>query len=165
MEMAGHRGPISFEERLPGFQALLQNYPVTRNYGGGEASYNIGADVINMPHQNDFESYNEFLSTHFHELVHSTRHGSRLDREKTRGLKGYAFEELVAEIGAAFLCAHFGIDPVLQHPAYLTNYIAAMEADHKAILAAAADAQKATDYLLGFIPQGHTVEIRAAVAA
>lgn len=93
-----------------------------------------------------------FYSTIFHELTHATGHKTRLDRS----LKGkfgdpeYAFEELVAELGAAFCCARLGISahPREDHAQYIENWLAAMKSDSRAIFKAAAFAQKATDYLL-----------------
>ena len=164
-KIIGSTEPVDLSHRQPDMHTLMENYPGRVNFGGGEAFFNVEADVVNVPHSADFKSEEEFFSTLCHELVHSTRHPSRLDRGKTRGLKGYAYEELVAEIGASFMCAHFGIDPVLQHPAYLTHYIQQMEADHTAIVTAAGDAQKAVDYLLGHIPKTKTEAVPAAVAA
>ena len=89
-----------------------------------------------------------------HELIHWTSHKSRLDRRfnaKRFGDNGYAREELVAELGAAFLSADLGITPEIReaHAAYLAHWLEALQEDSRAIFSAAAHAQRAADFLQG----------------
>jgi antirestriction protein ArdC len=100
-----------------------------------------------MPAMAAFNSANGYHSTLLHESVHATGHKSRLDRDfsKRFGDESYAFEELVAELGSAMLCAHCGIDGEMQqnHVAYIANWLTVLKNDKKAILTASAKAQQA----------------------
>jgi antirestriction protein ArdC len=91
------------------------------------------------------------MRRYLHESVHATGHKSRLDRDfsKRFGSESYAFEELVAELGSAMLCAHLGIDGQMQenHVAYIANWLTVLKNDKKAILTASAKAQQALDFL------------------
>ena len=94
------------------------------------------------------------IATLLHELTHWTRHASRLDREfgrKRWGDAGYAAEELVAELGSAFLCADLGVtaEPRDDHSSYLASWLEVLKSDNRAIFTAAAHAQRAADYLHG----------------
>jgi antirestriction protein ArdC len=93
-----------------------------------------------------------------HEICHWTKHGKRLARDLGRvrhGDEGYAREELVAELGSAFLCADIGITPEVRedHAAYIASWISVLQHDSRAIFSAAAHAQRAADYLHGLQPQ------------
>jgi len=114
-----------------------------------EAYYSSALDVVNMPAFKSFRGRAEYSATLFHELIHWTGHPSRLDRQLGArfGLKSKAAEELIAELGAAFLCAEFSIDSFLPHAAYIQSYLALLEDDPKAIFTAASKAQAAVDYL------------------
>jgi antirestriction protein ArdC len=95
-------------------------------------------------------------------LTHWTKHASRLDRDfeaKRFGDTGYAREELVAELGAAFLCANLGItpEPREDHASYLAHWIAVLKEDKRAIFQAAAHAQKAVDFLHELQPSADAV--------
>ena len=101
-----------------------------------------------------------------HELIHWTKHKSRLDRDfgrKTWGDEGYAREELVAELGAAFLCADLALtpEPGTDHAAYIQSWLKVLKDDKRAIFSAAANAQRAADFLHGF----QTEERKARAAA
>lgn len=118
------------------------------------AYYRPSADLVNMPKPGLFESSEEYFSTLFHELVHSTGHKSRLDRKSIVeltpfGSESYAKEELIAEMGAAFLCWRGGIDPatLANSAAYIHGWIAKLKSDPKIVVLAAASAQKAADYI------------------
>jgi len=93
-----------------------------------------------------------FYSTIFHELTHATGHKSRLDRDMSGrfGDAGYAYEELVAELGAAFCCARLGItnEPRLDHAQYIKSWHRALKNEKRFIFKASAEAQKATDWLI-----------------
>jgi antirestriction protein ArdC len=114
------------------------------------AYYNSAADVIHMPPIATFHSAEGFYSTLAHETIHWTGHKSRLDRlVSNNARKAYAFEELVAEIGACFLGAQIGIAPEIdQSAAYVKGWLKALKEDKRAIFSAASEAQKAADLIL-----------------
>jgi antirestriction protein ArdC len=120
-------------------------------HGGDSAFYSPTRDFISMPAMAAFNSANGYHATLLHESVHATGHKSRLDRDfsKRFGDESYAFEELVAELGSAMLCAHCGIDGEMQanHVAYIANWLTVLKNDKKAILTASAKAQQALDFL------------------
>jgi antirestriction protein ArdC len=105
------------------------------------------------PPQAYFEPIN-WHRTALHELGHASGHPSRLNRDLTgsHGTKKYAFEELVAEINAAFCCASLGIVPTVRHADYIGSWLEVLREDNRAVVRAASQASKAADYLLGFLP-------------
>ena len=115
------------------------------------ACYVPSLDKIHLPRKDAFSSADGYYATAFHELAHWTGAKSRLDRDFSSrfGDDQYAFEELVAEMSAAFLCQSHGIDALTQHAAYVQSWVKVLKNDHKAIFKAAALAQKATDYIRG----------------
>lgn len=121
-------------------------------HGGDHAFYRIKDDFIMLPEVSAFESYEHYLATALHELVHFSGHPSRLDRQLGNrfGTKEYAAEELVAEFGAAFLCAHLGVEGRLRHSEYIREWVSLLKDDPKAIVTAASQASKAADYLRTF---------------
>lgn len=126
-------------------------------HGGSQAYYRPSADVIQMPDRGRFTGTDTmsagegYYATLLHELTHWTSAKHRLDRGfgKRFGDDAYAMEELVAEIGAAFLCARLNITPQVRvdHASYIDHWLRVMKADKKAIFAAASKASQATDYL------------------
>lgn len=127
-------------------------------HGGSQAYYAIKPDYVQMPHFETFRDSESYYATLAHEMVHWTRHPSRLDREfgrKQWGDEGYAREELVAEIGAAFLCAELGITPETRedHAAYIESWLTVLKNDKRAIFAAAAHAQRASALLQAYACQ------------
>jgi antirestriction protein ArdC len=108
-------------------------------------------DSIRMPHKTSFDSAAHYYATALHELTHWTGAAHRLDRNhKGRfGSPDYAFEELIAEIGAAYLCADLGIQGELRHAGYISSWLKACRDDNTAIFKAAALAQKAADFIKG----------------
>ena len=126
-------------------------------YGGDKAFYRPWTDTVHMPRRNTFTSSEAFYSVLFHELSHSTGHEDRLNRKTLTdgtpfGSATYSKEELVAEMGAAFLCATAGIDdPTIQNSAaYIHGWLKFLKADPKALVIAGAQAQKASDFVLGW---------------
>jgi antirestriction protein ArdC len=120
------------------------------------AWYRPSTDTVGMPSRNLFNSSEEFYSTLFHELTHSTGHASRVGREgieqlNTFGSESYSREELIAEMGAAMLCGVTGIAPsTIQNSAsYLQSWINRLRGDSKLLVSAASAAQKSADYILG----------------
>jgi antirestriction protein ArdC len=119
--------------------------------GHGEAYYAPGDDFIRLPCFEAFKGADHFYNTAFHELTHWTGHKSRLDRDlKHRfGERVYAAEELVAELGAAFLSAEFGFDGDVRNAGYIATWIELLKADKRAFFTACNRASKAADYLRG----------------
>jgi antirestriction protein ArdC len=124
------------------------------HHGGGRAYYRISTDEIQLPDFASFHAPEGYYGTALHELTHWTRHESRLAREFGRerwGDEGYATEELVAELGAAMVCASLGIQSRLRedHAAYIANWLKVLKNDKRAIFTAAAHAGRAADFLHG----------------
>lgn len=118
------------------------------------AFYRPSIDRITMPLRGQFDTVADYYSSILHELVHATGHESRLNRDGiTRstckfGDPIYAFEELVAEIGSAFLCAQLGVDGNVQHENYIGSWLKHLKEDKKAIFSAARYAREAFEYLM-----------------
>jgi antirestriction protein ArdC len=128
-------------------------------HGGGRACYSPSLDIVTMPKPENFTSGQDYYSVLFHELTHSTGHASRLNRKGISGEDGewsafgstpYAREELVAEMGAAFLSGQAGIvERTLDNSAaYIQSWLARLKEDRRLIVQAAAAAQKAADFIL-----------------
>jgi antirestriction protein ArdC len=117
--------------------------------GGNSAVYMGAIDTIGMPPFQSFDSSSAFYGVLFHELIHWCGHSSRLNRElESRfGKDAYVGEELIAELGAAFLCAEFDIDGDPRLSGYVMHYIRLLEGDPKAFFTAASKAQAAIDFL------------------
>lgn len=121
------------------------------------AFYRAADDLVCVPHSSQFDSMDEYFSTFYHELVHSTGHASRLNRlgfmDSAAFASGdYSFEELVAEFGAAMLCAVSGVDNdavTVNQGAYLRGWLDALSGDTSLAVRAASAAQKAVDHILG----------------
>ena len=120
------------------------------------AWYRPPTDTVGMPARGLFNSSEEYYSTLFHELTHSTGHTSRVGREgieqlNTFGSESYSREELIAEMGAAMLCGVTGIQQatIQNSAAYLKTWIERLKSDSKLLVSAASAAQKAIDYILG----------------
>jgi antirestriction protein ArdC len=118
-------------------------------YHGDRAYYSPSTDSIVVPKPEDFASAAAFYATTFHELVHWTGHSSRINRlgSVVRGSEEYAFEELIAELGAAFLCELNGVDGSLQHPEYIGAWLKKLKGDKKFIFSAASAARKAVEFM------------------
>ena len=137
-------------------------------HGGNRAFYAPSADFIHLPPADAFRDAESYAATKAHELVHWTGNEQRMAREfgKRFGDKAYAFEELVAELGAAFLCADLGITPEVRedHAAYLAHWLEVLKDDKRAIFSAAAHAQRAADFLHGLQKQAEEEEAEAIAA-
>lgn len=125
-------------------------------HGMTAAFYSPSADTVSMPDRARFEKDAGYFGTLFHELVHSTGHASRLNRPTLTesagfGSNPYCKEELIAEMGAAFLCGHAGIgETILENSAaYVQNWLEQLQNDKKLIVQAAGQAQRAADFILG----------------
>ena len=134
----------------------MPNKP-TIQYREQQAYYHPNNDFVNMPRQDTFKNDETYYSTLFHELTHATGHKSRLDRHQKNkcshhfGSQDYSKEELVAEMGAAFLCGHCQIEnkTIDNSAAYIGSWLKRLKDDVKLVVLAAAQAQKAADYILG----------------
>jgi antirestriction protein ArdC len=131
--------------------AFLRSTGADIREGCGEAFYVLSRDFISMPAFAGFKGADHFYNVAFHELTHWTGHKSRLDRDlKNRfGSRDYAAEELIAELGAAFLCAEFGFDGDVRSAGYIASWIELLKADKRAFFTACSQASKAADYLGG----------------
>jgi len=126
-------------------------------HGGTRAFYTSGADYVQMPPFETFRDAESYAATLAHELTHWTKHDKRLARDFGRvkwGDEGYAKEELVAELGAAFLCADLGITPEVRddHAAYIASWLHVLKNDKRFVFSAASHAQRAADFLHGLQP-------------
>jgi antirestriction protein ArdC len=137
----------------PQVEALIRATGIDFRMGGDRAYYAPARDYVQVPPpQAYFEPIN-WHRTALHELGHATGHLSRLGRDLSGGFgtKKYAFEELVAEISAAFCCASLGIVPTVRHADYIGSWLDVLREDNRAIIRAASQASKAADWLLGFV--------------
>lgn len=146
--------PIAEAERVI---ASMPNPPEIR-HAGTAAYYRPRADIVQLPGRDAFRSPEGYYSVAFHELTHATGHASRLKRRSVSGetlpvfgSPDYSNEELVAEMGATFLCGHAGIATrtIDNGAAYIAGWLHALRDDQRVVVRAAAHAQKAADYILG----------------
>lgn len=124
-------------------------------HGGSRACYVPSTDTVHMPCIDFFRDAESYYATIAHETTHWTRHTSRLNREfgrKRFGDEGYAMEELVAELGSAFLSADLDLTPEIRddHASYVASWLKVLKNDKRAIFTAASHAQRAVDFLHGF---------------
>ena len=151
---APERNLVEAIDRAEAFTAATG---VAIRHGGERAYYRRSTDHVQMPDRERFTGSatstptETFYATLLHELTHWTGHESRLDRDLSGrfGNEAYAMEELVAELGAAFLCADLSITntPRPDHAAYIANWLEVLKRDKRAIFTAARKASQATDYL------------------
>lgn len=127
--------------------------------GGTKAFYRPSTDEISLPSRNRFSRAESFYAVALHELTHWTGHSSRLARsfEGRFGDESYAFEELIAEFGAAFVCADIGIAPATMdnHATYVDGWLNVLRRDKKAIFTAASQAEKAHAFLMASAAAAH----------
>lgn len=144
--------PRTEPERIAAAEALLAATGANVQFGGSQAYYAPGPDVVVLPPRAAFKSVDGFYSTAFHEVGHWTGHPSRLNREfgKRFGDDAYAFEELVAELTTALVCASEGFvnEDRPDHAAYLKHWLGILKGDNRAFITAAGAAQKAADFIL-----------------
>lgn len=121
------------------------------------AHYTPATDVVQIPPRENFSSVPGYYATLFHELTHATGHPKRLNRFEVGAkpsLEKYSKEELVAELGACFLCQQAGVTPDYpQSAAYIADWSRVIKADPRIILSAAAAAQRSTEHVLGISPE------------
>lgn len=131
---------------------VVESSGIDISYGGDRAFYSPGSDRIQMPNPQAFESDGAYYATLFHEMTHATGHDSRVGRSMggAFGSDRYAAEELVAELGAAFLCAETGVDmePRADHASYIASWLKVLKADKTAVFTAAGEAKKACAWVM-----------------
>lgn len=151
--------------------ALLSGSGAHIQHGGNRAFYSPGLDLIQLPPLSSFGSPASYYSTALHELTHWTGHTSRCDRLQSacQHIEAYAFEELVAEMGSAFLNARYGLAGTLHHASYINDWLRALRNDRRLVFSAASMAQKAVDYLIPLpdaqAAQALTADVSAKVSA
>ncbi len=155
--------PLNNDDKIKASELIIKLMPNAPKikFGGANALYASNTDSVHIPKQGQFESINEFYGAIFHELIHSTGHKSRINREFGRkGTKEYAFEELIAELGASYLNAESGIlfDNLKNSSAYIKSWnnklIKEMEEDFTFFFKASSQGQKAANYILNIDDNG-----------
>lgn len=157
--LKSRRRSISFDhDPIEEAESVIKKYKPAPSFThkSGSAYYLPSKDVVNVPPMKDFKKAEEYYSVFFHEMVHSTGHSSRLNREGVTqrasfGSELYSKEELVAELGAAMLCATVGIDndTIDNSASYINGWLRSLKNDNRLIVQAAAQAQKAADFIIG----------------
>ena len=138
-----------FDANLHAEQTLINSGAII-SHGGDRAFYMPSSDRIQLPNKTEFTEPAGYYATAFHELTHWTSEKTRCDRDLSKGRFGnseYAFEELVAELGSAFLCQDHGIQGELRHAGYIESWIRVLTDHDNAIFKAAALAQKSADFI------------------
>lgn len=133
-------------------EAILNHHQVVVQHCGERAFYQPTSDRIQMPDQVRFHDSESYYAVLLHELTHWTGNSSRCNRcnYSDNPQEAYAFEELVAELGASFLCADLGItaSPREDHAAYLASWLKAIQSDPKVLFKAASLASTAAEYVV-----------------
>jgi antirestriction protein ArdC len=137
-------------EPLEAAEHILADSGAVLKHGGSKAFYAPDPDFIQMPPTSAFDCAGDYYATALHELTHWTGHPSRCNRPLggRHGIEAYAYEELVAEMGSAFLTDYCGLVGRMQHASYIASWLQALKNDKRLIFTAASQAQKAADYLL-----------------
>ena len=137
----------------------MPNPPRLTSDGGDRAYYNRRDDSVHLPRRDTFSSPQGYYDTAYHELGHATGHESRVGRHtgdsQPFGSADYGREELVAEFCSAYLCQHAGLDAAVlpNQAAYIQGWTQAVKNDPQLLVIAAAQGQKAADYILGTYAQ------------
>jgi antirestriction protein ArdC len=143
---------ITLPDRIERAEAFFQVIGATVRHGGNRAFYAHDSDHIQMPPFQAFGDNVAYYATLAHEHTHWTAKGDRCDRQlgKRFGDNAYAAEELIAELGAAFTCAHLGLstEPRADHAQYINSWLKVLKADKRAIFTAASKAQQAADFMI-----------------
>ncbi len=161
---------LPLPQRIEAADRFFAATGATIRHGGTRAYYAEASDYVQMPPFETFQDAESHAATLAHELTHWTKHGTRLARDMGRvkwGDEGYAREELVAELGAAFLCADLAITPDVRedHAAYIASWLTVLKLDKRFVFSAASHAQRAADYLHGLQSRGdHEAEQERAAA-
>ena len=148
--LASDPAPLPERQVVPVAEDVIAASGVDFRIGGDKAFYVPAHDYVQVPPQPAFFEQVNYYRTALHELTHATGHAARLARKILNpfGSKDYAREELVAEMGSAFLCAALGIEPTVRHADYLASWLDVLREDNRAIFRAAGQASKAADWIL-----------------
>jgi antirestriction protein ArdC len=150
-------------ERIEQAEAFFKKVGANVRHGGNQAYYAPASDHIQMPPFQAFRENGFYYSTLAHEHTHWTANAGRCNRQlgKRFGDNAYAAEELIAELGAAFVCAQIGLstEPRPDHAQYINSWLRVLKADKRAIFTAASKAQQASDFLIQ--QSGRTAEVAA----
>ena len=159
--------PLPEREIVPVAEDVIAASGVPFRIGGDKAFYAPSADFVAVPPQPAFYDQVNYYRTCLHELTHATGHARRLGRDLSNafGSPGYAREELVAELGSAFLCAALGIVPTVRHADYIGSWLEVLREDNRAIFRAASQASKAADWLLARQRQAEEALAEGRIAA
>ncbi|MEJ8472848.1 ArdC family protein [Roseibium algae] len=154
---------IDLVERMDHAEGFFAATGADIRHGGNRAFYSGASDHVQMPHFEMFRAPEAYYATLAHEVTHWTKHRKRLERDfgrKRWGDEGYAMEELVAELGAAFLCADLTLtpEPGTGHAAYIQSWLKVLKNNKRAIFSAAAHAQRAADFLHDLQPQAKVAQ-------
>ncbi|HET6608961.1 MAG TPA: zincin-like metallopeptidase domain-containing protein [Rhodopila sp.] len=155
-ELAVAAPPPTLSLIEPAVEALIKASGIDFRIGGNRAFYVPAQDYVQVPPPQAFFEPINWHRTALHECSHASGAAHRLNRDLSGsfGTKKYAFEELVAEISAAFCCAALGIVPTVRHADYIGSWAEVLREDNRAIVRAASQASKAADWLLNFPPDG-----------
>ncbi|MEQ9053229.1 MAG: zincin-like metallopeptidase domain-containing protein [Roseovarius confluentis] len=150
----------------PRVEALIAATGIDFRIGGNRAFYVPAHDYVMVPPPQAFFEPINWHRTALHECSHASGAPRRLNRDLSGsfGSKKYAFEELVAEISAAFCCAALGIVPTVRHADYIGSWLEVMREDNRAVVRAASQASKAADWLLAHLPDDDAASGDAAIA-
>lgn len=148
--LASDPAPLPEREIVPVAEEVIAASDVDFRIGGTRAFYVPSQDFVQVPPQPVFFEQVNYYRTCLHELTHATGHAKRLGRNLTNpfGSKDYAREELIAEMGSAFLCAALGIAPTVRHADYVGAWLEVLREDNRAIFRAASAAGRAAEWLL-----------------
>jgi antirestriction protein ArdC len=165
--LASDPAPLPEREIVPVAEEVIAASGVDFHIGGNRAFYVPSEDFVQVPPQPAFFEQVNYYRTCLHELTHATGHAKRLGRDLVNsfGSKDYAREELVAEMGSAFLCAALGIMPTVRHADYLGAWLAVLREDNRAIFRAASAATKAADWLLARHREAQAAQQDGRIAA
>jgi antirestriction protein ArdC len=138
----------------PQVEALIRATRIDFRIGGNRAFYCPSEDYVRVPPPAAYFDPINWHRTALHELAHASGHSSRLNRDMSGayGTKKYAFEEIIAEISAAFCCGSLWILPTVRHADYIGSWLEVLREDNRAIVRAASQASRAANFLLGFLP-------------
>lgn len=141
---------LEFNSALAHYRFTTKGGPVKLKHGGDRAFYTPVSDRIAMPERKQFETNLHYLAVLGHECIHSTGHALRMNRalKNSKGSEDYAFEELIAELGSAFLMGAFGLSGDLRHTEYLASWVRILKDEPEALMRAASKAQKAVDHIV-----------------
>ncbi|WP_333665277.1 ArdC family protein [Parvibaculum sp.] len=147
----------------PAVEALIKATGIDFRISGHKAFYVPAHDYVVVPPPQSYYEPINWHRTALHEIGHASGHQKRLNRDLSGsfGSKKYAFEELIAEINAAFCCASLGIVPTVRHTDYIGSWLDVMREDSRAIVRAASQASKAADWILSFLPDADSSAVGA----